>query len=419
MPAAPYVVLGRKPDCDVVMPVGAVSGRHARLSWQRSELWLEDLGSANGTFVDGERIRAPSRIQIGQDVRFGTEALPWADERLRTFLRHGASDTIVAMPRFGRFKCPKCQKHGILPAGFKTGEIVCSHCQTSLFFGDARRSRGGAVLTFFGTVLVGGAVVAAFLLFATPWGRTILGGDASGAPIVTFPVPVLGDPTEPRLPPLLPSHTPGGASAEERAIRDSGTAARILEAVDPATPTTRNRAVQVASETDGPFHVEQVAAIWMHVRAEFDYVNDPRGSEYFARASETIDNGYAGDCDDFATTLSAMSSAIGGRARIVMMDGPDGGHAYAEVCIDDDAEAVARRLRTYVRAHWDRRLGRRPTLTAIHYRTDTACPTWLNLDWNANYPGGPYAEERWAVAIDLERGTETLTPFHVAPGASP
>jgi len=93
------------------------------------------------------------------------------------------------------------------------------------------------------------------------------------------------------------------------------------------------------------------------------------------------------------------------------MDGPEGGHAYAEVCIDDEPEAVARRLRTYVRAHWDRRLGRRPTISSVHHRADSTCRAWLNLDWNANYPGGPYAEERWAVAVDLDRATETLAPF--------
>ena len=183
-----------------------------------------------------------------------------------------------------------------------------------------------------------------------------------------------------------------------------------MRAMDAGDAATRNFAVQVASRHEGPFHVERVAALWMRIRAEFDYVNDPRGGEYFARASETISNGFAGDCDDFATTLAGSVGAIGGRARVVMMDGPAGGHAYAEACVDAPPEEVARRLRLHVRRHWDRRLGRLPNLARIHHRTDASCSVWLNLDWNANYPAGPYGQERWAVAIEADGGTETLAP---------
>ena len=130
--------------------------------------------------------------------------------------------------------------------------------------------------------------------------------------------------------------------------------------MDAGDAATRNFAVQVASRHEGPFHVERVAALWKRIRAEFDYVNDPRGGEYFARARDTISNGFAGDCDDFATTLAGSVGAIGGRARVVMMDGPAGGHAYAEACIDAPPEEVARRLRLHVRRRWDRRLGRVP-----------------------------------------------------------
>src|SRR5690606_2132053 len=148
-------------------------------------------------------------------------------------------------------------------------------------------------------------------------------------------------------------------------------------------------AVQVAAKAQGPFHVEQVAAIWLHVRARFNYVNDPRGKEYFARASETIANGFAGDCDDFAITLAAMVSAVGGRVRVVLMDGARGGHAYAEACVEAQASDVQRRLRTYVRKNWDKRLGSVPAMTTAYYRSDDSCPVWLNLDWNANVPAGP------------------------------
>src|SRR6185295_36872 len=123
-----------------------------------------------------------------------------------------------------------------------------------------------------------------------------------------------------------------------------------------------------------------------------------------------IANHFAGDCDDFATTLASMLEAIGGRTRIVIMDGRDGGHAYTEVCIDEDAAHVTDKLNRYYRRRWDRRLGVRPTLRDVSYRSDARCKAWLNLDWSANIVGGPYGDERWAVAIYTDGHTETLPP---------
>ena len=52
VPEAGEVVLGREATlAQVVIPVPTVSARHARLWWEKGELWIEDLGSANGTFV--------------------------------------------------------------------------------------------------------------------------------------------------------------------------------------------------------------------------------------------------------------------------------------------------------------------------------------------------------------------------------
>src|SRR5262249_29661206 len=52
-------VIGRDPDCDVWIEASGVSRRHARLEVERGggRVRLEDLGSKNGTFVDGSPIR--------------------------------------------------------------------------------------------------------------------------------------------------------------------------------------------------------------------------------------------------------------------------------------------------------------------------------------------------------------------------
>jgi hypothetical protein len=68
--------------------------------------------------------------------------------------------------------------------------------------------------------------------------------------------------------------------------------------------------------------------------------------------------------------------------------------------------------------NWDRYLGRE-RLTNIHFRSSTECQVWLNLDWNARVPGGPYGREYWAVAIYPDGRTETLAPSGGAPPEEP
>lgn len=56
--------LGRHPECTVVLPVPAVSGRHARIAWdeEAGSYFLEDLGSLNGTELDGEPLSGRERL---------------------------------------------------------------------------------------------------------------------------------------------------------------------------------------------------------------------------------------------------------------------------------------------------------------------------------------------------------------------
>jgi pSer/pThr/pTyr-binding forkhead associated (FHA) protein len=63
-------VVGRREDCDLRIPLGEVSRKHCRLIKDGEAIRLEDLGSSNGTFHNGERSReatlaAGDTIQIG------------------------------------------------------------------------------------------------------------------------------------------------------------------------------------------------------------------------------------------------------------------------------------------------------------------------------------------------------------------
>ncbi len=67
-------VIGRL-NSTVELSDGTVSRRHARISARNGRWLLEDLGSANGTFVNGVRIDAPTPLQRGDQVRCGSTLL--------------------------------------------------------------------------------------------------------------------------------------------------------------------------------------------------------------------------------------------------------------------------------------------------------------------------------------------------------
>lgn len=50
------LTIGRLPECDLHIPSPLVSREHARMLWEAGHWVLEDLGSTNGTFVNGERL---------------------------------------------------------------------------------------------------------------------------------------------------------------------------------------------------------------------------------------------------------------------------------------------------------------------------------------------------------------------------
>jgi hypothetical protein len=61
-------------DGDVLLPDPQVSRRHATIRLEDGAPVIEDLGSTNGTFVNGEQISEPRRLEVGDMVRLGAVA---------------------------------------------------------------------------------------------------------------------------------------------------------------------------------------------------------------------------------------------------------------------------------------------------------------------------------------------------------
>lgn len=65
----PELVIGRSPDCDIILPDRQVSRRHARIFRRGDNYFVEDLGSKNGTWVNGQPVREPVRLEDGDEIQ--------------------------------------------------------------------------------------------------------------------------------------------------------------------------------------------------------------------------------------------------------------------------------------------------------------------------------------------------------------
>ena len=68
--ARDMTVIGRREDCDLRIPLGEVSRKHCRIVRDGDSLKLEDLGSSNGTFLNGQRVQE-AMLGPGDTVQVG------------------------------------------------------------------------------------------------------------------------------------------------------------------------------------------------------------------------------------------------------------------------------------------------------------------------------------------------------------
>lgn len=68
-------VIGREEGLEISLQDPEASRRHTRVTWQAGQFIIEDLGSTNGTFVNGVQITAPQMLNPGDSVGVGQTSL--------------------------------------------------------------------------------------------------------------------------------------------------------------------------------------------------------------------------------------------------------------------------------------------------------------------------------------------------------
>ncbi len=71
VPRTRAVVMGRSPQCDLPVPSRRASRKHAQVRREGDVFLVEDLGSTNGTFLNGEKIDGPTQLNPGDKIDVG------------------------------------------------------------------------------------------------------------------------------------------------------------------------------------------------------------------------------------------------------------------------------------------------------------------------------------------------------------
>lgn len=174
---------------------------------------------------------------------------------------------------------------------------------------------------------------------------------------------------------------------------------KIIDAVDFSNSKVRNFALSATRKNFNPTHQKgnkrlmiQCFAVFKEINSKWNYVNDPKGREYIAYASESLQH-FSGDCDDHAILMAACIKVIGGTPRIIHT----GGHLYPEMLIGDknDLESAIYFIKEEFFAIESKN-------QQIHYHIDERGQIWLNLDYTATYPGGKFMSEEILGALTFQ-----------------
>lgn len=173
---------------------------------------------------------------------------------------------------------------------------------------------------------------------------------------------------------------------------------KILNAIEYQNPRVRNFAIMATTKHFKGIRgysdyrtIIQCFAVFKEINGRWNYVNDPKDGDYIATASESLDY-FSGDCDDHSILMAAAVRSIGGTPRLIHTKG----HIYPEILIGSsiDLEKVNYLIKNvlFVKESQGKK---------IHYHIDERGQIWMNLDYTATYPGGPFMYEEILGALTL------------------
>lgn len=73
--AVPEVIIGRDPGCNFHLNDETISLRHSKLSYHHKQWWAEDLGSTNGSFLNGTEVNEPIVLTDGDQLKLGRKII--------------------------------------------------------------------------------------------------------------------------------------------------------------------------------------------------------------------------------------------------------------------------------------------------------------------------------------------------------
>ena len=174
---------------------------------------------------------------------------------------------------------------------------------------------------------------------------------------------------------------------------------KILNAVEYQNPKIRNFSIMAINKNFKNvkgyydyFTIIQSFAIFKEINSRWNYVSDPKGHDYIAKATESLQY-LSGDCDDHSVFMAACIKSIGGTTRLIHTKG----HIYPELLIGSrkDLEHINYAIKKVLFPNESKN-------KSINYHIDERGNIWLNLDYTARYPGGPFMNEEILGALTLD-----------------
>ncbi|MDO8886814.1 FHA domain-containing protein [Candidatus Oleimmundimicrobium sp.] len=78
-PVAQELTIGRTPENDIFLKDIFISKQHCLICKRNGKILLQDLRSANGTFLNGERINKPQKLKLGDKIKVGQTTFKYVE----------------------------------------------------------------------------------------------------------------------------------------------------------------------------------------------------------------------------------------------------------------------------------------------------------------------------------------------------